>query len=843
MRPEAAGGLAARWMLLGEWRAHPARVATAVMAIAVGVALAFAVHLINASALNEFSKALRTVNGDADLQVRSASPQGFAESAYPAAAGVEGIAAVSPGVEFAASVGAATGVTLIGLDPLRAALVTPALLSAPTGGQAAPGAEVFDPDAVRLSPAALADAGVQIGGDVVITAAGITRVFRVVGVLSAAPEGRKLAVIDIAAAQWRFGQLGRLQRLDLKLAPGADADRVSEALRRVLPVDAAISNRQTAGRRSDSLSRAYRVNLQMLGLVALLTGGFLVFSAQSLSVARRRPQFALLRVLGTPRRALMAQVLAEGAIVGVFGAGAGLAVGFGIAATALRLLGGDLGGGYFQGGRPQLVFAPVAAAVFFGLGLAAAILGALLPARAAARAEPAVALKGAGEVWGAPGRISAWTATALLCAGALATTAPAIGGVSVFGYLAIALLLAGGVTAMPWLARLMLTPLSRRDLGSAWAMLAAQRLWGAPGQGALALCGIVASTSLMIAMAVMVTSFRSSVTEWLGQILPADLYVRMDGGGGLDPQAQTRLATVPGVAHIAFRRTTSLSLSPNLPPIALIAEPLGKGRPTLPLIGRYAPPPAGVISVWASEPAARIYGLNTGVRRRLPLGPRGTLVNVAGVWRDYAHQQGAISIDIGDYERLTGEHLRTEAAVTVTPGVAPAEVARRLRAALPPASAQQTLIAEPREIRARALSVFDRSFLVTYGLEAIAILVGLTGVGATFAAQTLARAKEFGMLRHVGVRRGQVVAMLAAEGALLGAVGAVAGIALGLAMSQVLIHVVNPQSFNWTMRTQIPWVLLMGVTESLVTTSAGAAVAAGWRALSADAIRAVREDW
>jgi putative ABC transport system permease protein len=99
------------------------------------------------------------------------------------------------------------------------------------------------------------------------------------------------------------------------------------------------------------------------------------------------------------------------------------------------------------------------------------------------------------------------------------------------------------------------------------------------------------------------------------------------------------------------------------------------------------------------------------------------------------------------------------------------------------------------------------------------------------------------MLRHVGVRRGQIVAMLAAEGALLGAVGAAAGVALGFAMSQVLIHVVNPQSFNWTMRTQIPWMLLAGVALALVAASAGAAVAAGWRALSSDAVRAVREDW
>jgi putative ABC transport system permease protein len=833
-------------MVLGEWRAHPARVVTAALAIAIGVALGFAVHLVNTSALNEFSQALRTVNGDADLQVRAASPLGFDESAYPRAARVTGVAAASPGVELTAAVGRAGGVTLLGLDALRAADVTPALLARPPGGQAAPGAEVFDPQAVRLSPSALAASGAGVGDEVEISAAGRSARFRITGVLEAVPEGQEIATVDIAAAQWRFGQLGRLQRIDLKLMPGADPDAVRRTLAEVLPADAEAASRETALRRTDSLSRAYRMNLEMLGLVALLTGAFLVYSAQSLSVARRRPQFALLRVLGAPRRALLAQVLAEGLIVGAAGAGAGLALGLGLAEAALRLLGGDLGGGYFGDRRPALVFAPVAAAAFLVLGLTAALAGSLLPARAAARAQAAVALKAVGDAADGPSPAGAWWAAGLLAAGAAAAFAPPIGGVSVFGYLSIGLLLGGGVAAMPWLARLLLTPAQR------WAPpwpamdLALKRLWGAPGQGALALCGIVASTSLMIAMAVMVTSFRGSVEDWLDQILPADLYIRLEGGGGFEPADQARLAQTPGVRQIRFRRIAPLSLSADRPPVALIVGDVDPSAPErdLPLLGRAAVVPSGATPVWVSEPAAWIYRLAPGQRLRLPLGPRGSSeVVVAGIWRDYSRQQGAIALGAADYQRLTGDRLRTEAAVTLKPGVAPDAAAAALRAALPAALRERATIGEPRQIRAAALRIFDRSFAVTYLLEAIAIVVGLTGVAATFAAQTLARTKEFGMLRHVGVMRRQIVAMLATEGAILGAVGAVAGVALGFAMSQVLIHVVNPQSFHWTMQTRAPWGLFAGVAAALVAASAGAALAAGRRALSGDAVRAVREDW
>ena len=120
--------------------------------------------------------------------------------------------------------------------------------------------------------------------------------------------------------------------------------------------------------RSDALSRAYRVNLEMLAMVALLTGGFLVWSAQALSVARRRPQFALLRVLGLERAALTRQIVLEGAAVGLAGAALGILLGQGLAALALRLLGGDLGGGYFRQGAATLGFAPFAALAFTGAG-------------------------------------------------------------------------------------------------------------------------------------------------------------------------------------------------------------------------------------------------------------------------------------------------------------------------------------------------------------------------------------------------------------------------------------------------------------------------------------------
>jgi len=832
------------WLIGSEWRAHPARLVIAILAIAVGVALGFAVHLVNRAALESFAEAISTVSGSADLHVHAITPAGIDEALYPRLARLPGIAAVSPVVELSARLAPkAPRLTLLGLDILRAAAVTPSLIGQPLGEG---GGNALDPSTAYLSRAALTASGKAPGDQITLTAAGRSHSFRIAGVLPLAGEDQLLAVIDIAEAQWRFGQLGRLQRFDITLAKAAPPGEPTRedtiaALKAALPADAEIVTPEDEASRSASLSRAYRVNLGMLAMVALLTGGFLVFSAQSLSVARRTPQFALLRVLGQRRSTLRRQLLIEGLILGLLGSLTGLLLGQGLAALVINLIGTDLGGGYFNNSNAALAPAPGAALAFAGLGIAVAVIASLAPAEAAARAQPAVALKAGADAADPSRQWPAWPGLTLLIAAALAALAPPVAGLPLLGYAAMALLLAGGIAIMPWLARALLSPLVARH----WPVpidLALKRLWGAPAAAAVALSGIVASTSLMVAMAVMVESFRGSVDEWLVQVLPADIYLHVEGAdaGGLDRAAQARIAALPGVDSVRFVRQIPLRLAPDRPAIILSGQP--NPSASIPLI-KSTNIPQNALPVWVSEPMAYLHNLTPGDMLTLPLAGQQRQVFVAGVWRDYARQFGAVTMDSQDFEALTKDTTKTEAALTLTPNTPAAPVMRALRNTLPPAIAAQTMIAEPRALRKQALAIFDKSFAITYALEVIAILIGLIGVATTFSAQTLARTREFGMLRHIGVKRRQIMAMLMSEGAILGVLGVTAGITLGLVMAQVLIHVINPQSFHWTMDTRLPWGLLASLAAAIIIAAALTARLAGRRALSTSAVQAVREDW
>ncbi len=247
------------------------------------------------------------------------------------------------------------------------------------------------------------------------------------------------------------------------------------------------------------------------------------------------------------------------------------------------------------------------------------------------------------------------------------------------------------------------------------------------------------------------------------------------------------------------------------------------------------PPP-----IWVSEPMIDIYGMRVGQSVELPLAGRSQTFTVAGVWRDYARQFGAIAMRTSDYQALTGDNTVTDAGVWLKPGVVASRVIAELRAQIESPAVE---FAETGEIRQISLRIFDRSFAVTYVLEIAAIVIGLIGIAATFSSQAIARTREFGMLRHIGLTRRQILQMLALEGALLTALAIAVGLVTGLVVSIVLIEVINPQSFNWTMDFNAPQGLIAMLMIALMAAAVATAVLAGRRAVSIDAVRAVSEDW
>lgn len=834
-------GLLARGALAASLLDHPGRSLLAALGIALGVALGLAVHLVNRSAANEFTLAAHSLAGEAHLVVRGPRA-GFDEALYPLLARMPEVETASPALDLeVAVVGHREPLRVLGLDPFRAAQVQPELLR-DLGERLR---DLLEPGTVLLSRAAAEWLDAKPGGSVKILAGPQARRLTVLGLLPEEAHRQRLAVMDIASAQLALDRLGRLNRVDLRLRPGVNIQGFRAALAARLPPGVQAATPELEAERGAAMSRAYRVNLNMLALVALFTGAFLVFTTLALSVLRRRRELALLRVLGVTRSGVARLVLAEAAVIGLAGAALGVAAGHALAATVLARFGPDLGAGYFSGVEAGLASDPAAYALFFALGLATALLGALGPALETARSAPALALR-SGDQERALARLrGVGPGLALFAAALVLVQAPPVNGIPVYGYLAVAALLVGTVLLAPRLAPAALALLPPR--GPVPLRLAAAQLRGTPGQAAVSMAAILVSVSLMVSMAIMVASFRESLDRWLTQVLPADLYLRAAPSGEaawFSPEDQELIRATPGVVEARFLRVQNIWLDPSRPPVSLLARPVDPAHPdrSLPLAERWlVPGPGEPPPVWVSELVHDVYGFSVGRVVELPLAGAAARFTVAGVWRDYARQNGAIYMPRDVYVALTGDRLANDAALWLEPGQSMGEVEARLRAALGERPGLQ--LAETGELRALSLSVFDRTFAVTYVLEAIAVVIGLMGISISAAAQVAARRGEFGMLRHIGLSRGQVAATLGIEGAMVSAVGVALGLALGWVISLVLVQVVNRQSFHWSMDLHVPWAGLAVLALALLAAAVATAVASGRAAMGPDVVRAVREDW
>ena len=901
-RPVFALLLSFSWQ---EIRHHPWRNAAAVVAVTLGVALAFAVHVINASALQEFSKAMRMVNGRIDISLQAPPGGSLSDAAYAELINHDEVALLSPILEVDVTafivnksttadhtshqdIDSRFKLKVLGLDAIAIAAMQPELMPITNTLNSL---AIFAPDTLFLN--ARASQPLEATDTLTLLHGAQLHSLRIAGHHNA--NGPPTAVMDIAAAQDLFNQVGQFSRIDIRLK---DPEQRAKFIKQwpqtlgglwVKPAD--------QGEQLSQLSQAYRVNLTVLALVALFTGSFLVYSVLGLSVARRAQQFALLAVMGLRSSERGQLVLCEAAVLGLVGSFLGLLLGGLLAFLALSFLGGDLGGGYFSGEKPSLLISWQAAVVFGLLGIVCAVAGAWWPARSAAQLPPAQTLKGLQALTLHKGFDRAALVYGLLIIGAACVLAivPPIWDIPVAAYISVALLLLGGIRCIPWLVGLVVDHWAPLVQQMALPLLAIERARRSKQSASMIISGIVAALSLAIALTVMVASFRASMLQWLDVVLPADVYVRISTQTSDKDSTGTSASTPPnrnlnfnhryvapayfepsflemaaqsnGVIKMATQRSMAIRLEADRPNVTLLIRSTPESLQLdteLPLIQKALPIPEGAIGIYVSEAMVDLYGARIGspltqlgdVIAGLPFArqPHATenLVSlppffVAGVWRDYARQFGTIIIAAHDFAKLNSDGRVNDLSFWISPGISTDTVQSKLR--LISQSTQTEAISRRLEfgssqsIRARTLQIFDRSFAVTYWLQAIAIGIGLFGVAASFSAQILARRKEFGLLVHLGLKKNDILKIIAMEGFVWTCIGVVAGIILGLAVALILVKVVNPQSFHWSMDLSIPWHQLGGLSLAVIAAGTITAYVAGRSAASPDAVLAVKEDW
>ncbi len=803
------------WLICAQFRTRRAATLLSMLAIALGVALGYAIHLINDAALADFARAMQTVQGDPDALLAARNSAGSVPlETINDLARDPAVLVIAPVIETRVRIEPArTPVRLIGLDVFSAAAVMPKLLPRQSDRVAG---NLFD-GGVYVSPALLGQLGLPAGAAVTLRRGDQHWATTIAGDLPGTGPDDLLLVADIAWVQEHFGPANAVSEGRVRLAPATDPASWRAALAERLPADLLLRAPDDESARVSNLSRAYRVNLNVLALVALLTGAFLVFATQLTAVAQRSTQFALLGVLGLSPRLRLLQVLLEGLAIGVPGSLLGLTLGYALALAFTQLLGGDLGGGYFAGSAPRIVPQMLPALIFLALGCTASLAGALYPAHLN-RVQPLAQALKIGFAQRPPAddarRVRRLLPVLLALAAVALTQLPPLFELPLAGYTAIALVLVIGIASAPLLTQNVFGGFARRSL-PAPQRIAIQNVAQAPLMAQVAASGLIVSFALTASMVIMVSSFRVAVDHWLDEVLPAPLYLRSKS----TPLPQDLLAALSRpdapFARVEPSAQAALTIDPQRPNIALLVREIERSQPEarLPFTGPVLAPPAGDIAVvWISEALHEIYRIAPGQTLRLPLLGRAIEVFVGGVWRDYSRQFGAIAISRDDYQRLGGDFQPTDLALWPRPGQETAAIAW-----LAPYTGQYGLeVADAAEIRRLSLSIFDKSFAVTYALEAAAMLIGLFGLAVTLAASVCLRERELATLGALGFSRRMLSRAVMLEGALIAAVGLLIGLACGIAIGTILTQVINPQAFHWRMSLHIPWpALLAGAGSTL----------------------------
>jgi putative ABC transport system permease protein len=345
----------------------------------------------------------------------------------------------------------------------------------------------------------------------------------------------------------------------------------------------------------------------------------------------------------------------------------------------------------------------------------------------------------------------------------------------------------------------------------------------------VSVAALAVALSMMVAIAIMIGSFRETVVQWVGQTLVADLFVgpstRPAGArqATISPEVELIVSSHPDVAAVdRFRNVTAPYAGTQVSMIAGDFRVLlehGNLPFKAPSDGKAAMRGAiGRDAVIVSEAFALRHGSDVGDTVTLATNAGARPFEIAAVYYDYSTDRGVISMDGATYTRHFGEWRPTGLTTYLRPGVDADAARAALLAAI--GERHEVFIYTNRSLRAEVLRIFDATFAITYALEAIAIVVAVMGVAGTLLTLILERRKEIAMLRLVGADRRQVGRMVVLEAVMLGAASQGVGLAVGLLLSLVLIYVINVQSFGWTIQFHLPWVFLLQMSVVIVVCTA-----------------------
>jgi len=801
---------------------EPVRLGLMVLSVALGVAVVLAIDLAGNAAAGSFHSSMESLAGDSDLEVVASG--GVPESVLATLAAQPYPLRVAPRVEdFAVDTRTQETLPLIGQDLIaEGSRYVSQDATATNSAKKITTQELVqaleDPQSVWVSSGLKKAPGEHLPlqmNDRVVDCV-------VRGVLPSSSTNERVVLMDIAGVQRALNRFGRLDRILIKLPPNSNLEEWRHRLSSVLPAGVEVRPQGAGTEENRKMLTAFRWNLRLLSYIALIVGAFLIYNTISVAVVRRRNEIGIVRALGASRSDVLTGFLGEAACLGLAGALLGLLLGRIMAGGAVKLMSATVESLYVSSRPGSIELTPYSVALAVLIGIGVSIASAFSPAREATQVSPTDAMALGRHEYIArihQGR-DLLIAVALAALGALAARLPAVAGKPLFGYLAALLLIVAAAYATPALVNF-ISRAAAVLLGKLFgveALLASRSLAASLRRTAVLVGALATAVAMMVSVGIMVGSFRQTVVDWMNHQLPADLYLRPAGVPAADrhptisPELVEKIAVLPGVAEVDRLRAYEITYDGM--PVTLAAVDLRAHRAHRRSDFLSGHPADGVLeqlrgknSVIVSEPFTYKHNVKAGDTIALPLGESRANFRIVDVSYDYGSERGYILMDREVLLKYLLDPAPTSLAVFVASGANAEEVRREIQDA---AAGHRILIFSDRDLRKEAVRIFDRTFAITYALEAVAVLVAVMGIAGALLALVIDRRREMGLLRFLGAASSQIQKMILVEAGLLGLLANLAGFVLGYFLSLILVFVINKQSFGWTIRFHWPVAVLLG---------------------------------
>jgi putative ABC transport system permease protein len=802
---------------------EPVRLALTVLAVALGVAVVLAIDLAGSAAAGSFHSSMETLAGDNELEIVASG--GVSENIFGKLSGQPYPLRFSPRVEdFAVVAATKETLPLIGVDFIAAgepyihqeSTETHQRIEKDSAQQLLK--EMQDPTSIWVGSSLRKNPGDTI--ELLINDQ--TLLCTVRGVYPDSDGNQSAILMDIAAAQSALRRFGRIDRVLVKLPKEANVQEWQKRISGVLPAGVDVRPQGTGTDENRKMLTAFRWNLRLLSYIALVVGAFLIFNTISVSVVRRRHEIGIVRALGATQGMVLAAFLGEAASLGLAGALLALPLGRLMATGAVKLMALTVEALYVSSRPGPISLTPWAVVLALFIGVGVAMVSAISPAREAMQVSPVDAMARGRREYTARTKKGRDLLVALVLAvtGAAAARMPAIAGKPLFGYLATALLIAASAFAIPAVVS-SLSFVTANLLGKLFGvegLLASRSLAASLRRTSVLVGALSTAIAMMVSVGIMVGSFRQTVMTWMNNQLPADLYLRPAGNPAADRHPTIsldlteRIAGMEGVA--AVDRLRAYEISYGGMPATLASVDLRvlrsyrnsdffSGRPMDAVLGELR----GANTVIVSEPFTYKHHVKTGDTITLALGEARANFRIIDVYYDYASERGYILMDRDTMLHYLPDPTPSNLAVFVAPGINVEEVRKDIVEA---AAGRHILIFSNRDLRSEAMRIFDRTFAITYALEAVAVVVAVMGIAGALLALVIDRRRELGLLRFLGASVSQIRKLILVEAGLLGLLANLMGFLLGYFLSLVLIFVINKQSFGWTIRFHWPVAILLG---------------------------------